>query len=205
MSTRNADEAETWGRGQIHWPSRSWYRLCKMFVRMCFNVPSDGTPDAGRAWDNAKFKHNTSNPAAIPAGVPVYWELPSVADHVALSIGDGRCLSNDIFEAGKISECAIHTITSRWGGQLLGWTEDIDGVRVWEPEPEDEATPNITKFLQADNLQDRLKFLRRIQRHGEPDMARVAKRLETEYQERHSAANKIRELRKKLRRLEVKD
>lgn len=135
MSTRTGKAAGDWGRAhsEVALDGRSWYRRCKEFVRLCFGVPSNGTPDAGTAWDRAKHKHVTSNPFEIPAWVPVFWEQPSVADHVALSIGGGRCLSNDFTRTGKIDEVAIDAITKGWGGTLLGWTEDIDGVRVYEP------------------------------------------------------------------------
>lgn len=138
MAVRKGLAAIRWGRSRVGISTAptstgTWYRWCKVFVRMCFNVPSDGTPDAGKAWDRAKYKHHEIDPSRIPAGVPVFWELPSVADHVALSTGGGKCLSSDIRRRGRIDEVPIELITRSWGGRLLGWTEDIDGVRVYVP------------------------------------------------------------------------
>ncbi|WP_235739030.1 hypothetical protein [Nocardioides alcanivorans] len=132
MTARTGTDAIAWGRAQIRHPTRGWYRWCLVYVRSAFGVPARW-PDAGKAWDNAQRRHKTANAASIPAGVPVFWELPSVADHVALSTGGGMCLSNDIRRKGLIDEVPIDEITRRWGGQLLGWTEDLNGHTVYQP------------------------------------------------------------------------
>ena len=128
---RNRSEAIEWATRQVSNPTRSWYRLCLMFVRMAFGLPG-GTPNAGLAWDWAKHKHPTTDPLVIPAGVPVFWETPGVADHVALSLGNGKCLSNDFKRHGMIDVVSIDAITRGWNCRLLGWTEDLNGVRVWK-------------------------------------------------------------------------
>jgi hypothetical protein len=155
--TRVGKAAADWGRAnsEVAPDGLNWFRRCKMFVRLCFAVPSDGTPDAGRAWDQADFRHREGNPMAIPAWVPVFWEQPTVADHVALSIGGGLCLSNDFLRGGRVDVCKIDDITRGWGGTLLGWTEDIDGVRVWsppapKPEPEPEPKPTRVQLARVD-------------------------------------------------------
>ncbi|MDN7120322.1 hypothetical protein INN71_02835 [Nocardioides sp. ChNu-153] len=140
MAIRTPAEAIAWGR---HWVTSrddaptstdDWYRWCLVFVRSCFGVAARYSM-AGQAWDHAQLKHRTSDPDTIPAGVPIFWELPGEADHVALSLGGGWCLSNDILRRGRIDRVRIDTITRAWGGQLQGWTEDLNGVRVWRPEP----------------------------------------------------------------------
>jgi hypothetical protein len=128
MRTRR--EAVAWARGQIDRPSKDYTRLCLQFVRLSFDLPPV-EPDAGRAWDNAKRKHATSNPGAIPFGVPVFWELSSEADHVALSIGGGLCISTDVKRTGRADVVRIASITSGWNGKLLGWTEDLNGFPVY--------------------------------------------------------------------------
>lgn len=167
MAIRTGPAARAWGRAQITKTSAptstgNWYRWCKVFVRMCFNVPSDGTPDAGRAWDRAKFKHVESDPKKIPADVPVFWELPSVADHVAYSTGGGMCLSNDILREGRVDEVPIDLITRKWGGRLLGWTEDIDSKRVYEAPTPPNAPSGPTRVSRA--RADVLKAIARLKR-----------------------------------------
>lgn len=158
---RTTRDAITWGRAWIGstqkapTTSGTWYRWCLVFVRSCLGVDALH-PSAGAAWDNAQRKHRTSDPSEIPAGVPVFWETPGEADHIALSVGDGRCLSNDIRTPGRIDEVPIDEITRTWGATLLGWTEDLNGVTVYTPPP-----PDLTRGPVVDS---RIKQLRRDRR-----------------------------------------
>lgn len=127
---RSPSEAVAWGREQVDHPVKDFTRLCLQFVRMAYGLPVVH-PDAGTAWDLAELRHPTRTANSIPRGVPVFFELPSVADHVALSLGDGWCLSNDVLRTGRIDRVRIDAIVQRWGAQLLGWTEDLNGHRVF--------------------------------------------------------------------------
>lgn len=140
--TRTGQAAVDWAMKEAAHASRDWYRDCKMFVRLAFLVPSDGTPNAGAAWDRAHFKHPTSDPSSIPLGVPVFWEMESVADHVAVSIGGGIVVSTDWPTSHDVGTVGISTLSNSWHGRLLGWTEDIDGVRVWTPPAPPLPDPN---------------------------------------------------------------
>ena len=111
--------------------NENWHNLCLKFVRTCYGVKAK-EPNAKKAWENARFKHSTTNTKAIPAGVPVFWKTRTVNWHVAISIGDGKCISTDIFRRGKPDIVGIDTLSKAWGATLLGWTEDVNGVRVYE-------------------------------------------------------------------------
>ena len=111
--------------------NENWHNLCLKFVRTCYGVKAK-EPNAKKAWENARFKHSTTNAKAIPAGVPVFWKTRTVNWHVAISIGDGKCISTDIFRRGKPDIVGIDTLSKAWGATLLGWTEDVNGVRVYE-------------------------------------------------------------------------
>lgn len=108
--------------------------MCKKFVRETYDVASDGTPDAIGAWNRAKHRHAQTDPMRIPRGVPVFWR-GGRHGHVALSAGDGFCWSTDIERRGYPDRVDIRLIAQQWGMELLGWTEDIDGVRVFTPPP----------------------------------------------------------------------
>lgn len=130
--TRTPEQAIEWGTARIG--DFGWDNLCLSFVRQSFGIDYVGDwptseRQAGRAWDRAKHKHPTSDAGAIPRGVPVFWELATEADHVALSLGNGWCLSNDFVVDGRIDKVRIADISNRWG-RLLGWTEDLVGNRV---------------------------------------------------------------------------
>jgi len=89
-----------------------------------------GFPSAIAAWNGAKYRHGISNPSAVPAGVPVYWGGGAYG-HVALSTGGGGVISTDFPTMGKIGRGTISGIGSAWHKPLLGWTEDINGKRIY--------------------------------------------------------------------------
>ncbi|HWW95516.1 MAG TPA: transglycosylase SLT domain-containing protein [Vicinamibacteria bacterium] len=104
------------------------HNLCLVFVRTMFDV-GPMYPTAASAWIGAQYKHvGDTNP---PSGVPVWWSGGSSgAGHVALSIGNGKIVSSDI-AGGRVGLVPLAKIHDAWGLNYLGWSEDIDGKRVW--------------------------------------------------------------------------
>ena len=129
MAVRMGKAAVDFAAGQVGNPSRNWTGICLIFVRNCFNV-GPVNPDAHAGYRAAKFKHGTAG--TPPLGVPVWW-TGGQHGHVAISTGDGNCFSSDIKRKGKIDKVPISLITRRWGMLYRGWTEDINGVRIWRP------------------------------------------------------------------------
>lgn len=116
--------------------------LCLQRVRLCYHVDSK-YPDAASAWRNAAHRHPQVDPAQIPRGVPVFWTGGSAGHgHIAIATGDGECWSTDILRGGHWDKVPIGLIRRRWGLTLVGWTEDLNGVRVYDPtNQEDDMTP----------------------------------------------------------------
>ena len=144
--TRTGTKAIAWAKAQVSDPTRNWHNLCLMFVRSCYGVAAR-EPNAKRAWETAKHRHATTNAAAIPAGVPVWWNTKTTNDHVAISAGNGMCYSTDV-PRGKVGLIGITDLSRRWGATLLGWSEDINGVRVYTPP----AKPKTVKYRVATRL-----------------------------------------------------
>jgi peptidoglycan hydrolase-like protein with peptidoglycan-binding domain len=117
---RTGPQAIAWARTQ----TKGWGGLCLKFVRTAFDVPSKYAT-AHEGWTAAQHKHSTSNPGSIPAGVPV-WFSPN---HVAVSAGGGNILTTDSSAPGPHEASITHWLSIS-GETLLGWTEDINGVRV---------------------------------------------------------------------------
>lgn len=118
-------------------PSTGW---CLKAVRTCYGVdaldftPNDGkSPWAVEAYEGAENQHPTKNPADIPRGVPVFWSKDGRPGHIAIATGNGNCYSTDISRPGYFDEVPISRISTTWGMTLLGWTEDLNRVRVYEP------------------------------------------------------------------------
>lgn len=126
------------------------FGMCKMAVRQQYSVPSDGSPDAAAAWSRAKLRHPTSDPDVIPRGVPVWWTGGSSGHgHVAISAGGGMCWSTDIRRTGYFDRVPIAHIREAWGLRLVGWSEDIDGVRVWSAPLPPPVEPTRGKAVDA--------------------------------------------------------
>ena len=147
--TRTGTKAIAWAKAQASDPTRNWHNLCLMFVRSCYGVAAR-EPNAKRAWETAKHRHATTNAASIPAGVPVFWRTRTVNWHIAISIGGGYCYSTDI-PRGKVGRIGITDLSRRWGATLLGWTEDLNGVRVYTA-PAEPAKPKTVRYKVATRL-----------------------------------------------------
>lgn len=115
---------------------------CMMRNRLLVDAPAigdydgDGTADAEDGWKFAKHRHVTSDPTAIPGGVFVWWGGGSRDNgHVAFTdpVKRGYCWSTDIERTGYFDLVPIARIRESWRLPLLGWSEDIDGVRVYDP------------------------------------------------------------------------
>ncbi|QXT62763.1 peptidoglycan-binding domain-containing protein [Tessaracoccus palaemonis] len=133
-ATRTGTAAIAWAKAQSTKPSRSWHNLCLMFVRSCLGVSAHYLT-ARLAWLGAEHRHETTNAASIPAGVPVFWRTGTVNWHIAISAGDGYCWSSDIGGKGKVGKIGIDALSRAWNAELLGWTEDLNGVRVYSGKP----------------------------------------------------------------------
>jgi hypothetical protein len=136
---RHRRAAIAWARAQISSPVKDFTGLCLQFVRMAFGLASL-YGSAIVAWDNAERKHPTTDAKTIPRGVPVFWRIGKFG-HVALSLGGGLCLSTDVRRRGRVDIVRIDHIREAWGAQLLGWTEDLNGVTVWQNKPKAPAAP----------------------------------------------------------------
>lgn len=130
----------TYARRESQAPSRDWTGWCAVFTRKAFGAPAigdhdgDGSADAEDVWKAAKHKHKTSNPAEIPRGVPIFWSGGrGDHGHAAVSAGNGVMWSTDIKRPGHVDLVQIDEVRRKWGLTLLGWTEDINGVRVYTP------------------------------------------------------------------------
>ena len=115
--------------------------ICLILVRECYGIPPggnanmDGDADAFDAWFRSEHKHPETNPARVPRGVPIFWQGGSANHgHVAIATGfSGNCWSTDIKRKGYFDRCKITQIHEDWNLKLLGWTEDLNGVRVHQP------------------------------------------------------------------------
>lgn len=107
--------------------------FCKREVRECYRITVSRSADAAQAWANARIRHPENDPSSIPRGVPVFWLGGSEGHgHVAIATGESGMWSTDIIRSGYFDRTGINRVARQWGLRLVGWSEDLDGVRVWK-------------------------------------------------------------------------
>lgn len=135
---------------------------CEKFVRECFGFPAR-YPSATLAWNATKRRH--SDITRAPAGVPIFWELHRAnknhgLGHVALSVGNGNCITTSYGPGGAIAQVGIAKLTADWGMSIRGWTEDYHGKTVWKGQ-----APGNGRHVVADRtIRARLAKVRGIKR-----------------------------------------
>lgn len=104
---------------------------------MCDNAWGIGVDlfrDAYAAWKGSS-QHGPDE--AIPLGAPVYWTHILIGGtptrelgHAAIYAGDGWIWSIDIKRShpGRVDLVPLDLVRTKWGGQFLGWTDDLEGV-----------------------------------------------------------------------------
>lgn len=109
-------------------------RTCLYFARIALQVPRR-FPTAMSAWVHARYRHRTSI-WSIPPGVPVFTKGASAAGHIAISLGNGWVRSTDWPRDGLVGDVQLTTLLAKWRHRYLGWSEDLNGVRVWNLGPQ---------------------------------------------------------------------
>jgi len=133
--TRTGNDAIAWARDHMRWSEG----YCLQWVRSCFDVGSRD-PDAATAWRNAFGRHPVNSGDHCPRAVPIYWTGGSRGyGHIALSVGNGNCISTDAGGSGVCAKVSIDGLTRAWGQNFMGWAESVNGVRVFQAKPKPPA------------------------------------------------------------------
>lgn len=159
-------------------PSRNWTGLCLMFTRSMYDV-GPKYPSASVAWHNVKKKRRVEFGGEAPRGAPVWWTGGANGyGHVAISVGGGYCWSTDFARTGKVDLVRIDDITKAWNLNFEGWSEDLNGVDVWEKyEP---PTPRVDRIVE---LAQEAKKIAKVRDKVEDldEIIRIAKRWSRKY------------------------
>lgn len=147
--TRTGADAEAYARSRVgtNMPDAG---LCLQCTRENFAIPAL-YGSAEDAWQYATNKHTGRPPAG--SVVPVFWNTPSVYNHVATYLSNGQVVTTNGARIELWS--SIDAITSAFGGPYQGWSEDLNGVRVYgsnepTPEPPEKTVTYIGKTTSKD-------------------------------------------------------
>jgi len=115
---------------------------CERYTEDVFGVPTSGRheADAFGAWEDAKYKHPDETPPA-DVSVPIYFNWSGNVDGIYKNWGHacvwdkGTIYTDPLHGEGHVTYPSIGAIQKAYGlGSYLGWTEDIENLRVVEEE-----------------------------------------------------------------------
>jgi hypothetical protein len=151
-ATRSASEAVAWIRHQHDVGSTAWGGMCLSDCRQAWGLPGVYANANEARRHCKKFHKYTGDPDDIPYGAPVWSDRPggSTYGHIFIAGGHNRqgrriFWSNDIGSYGRISAVTIDAFRSRWGHEILGWGEDLNGYALNLPK-----SPNQKKHDEHD-------------------------------------------------------
>ena len=95
-----------------------WYRRCLAFVNAAWGhtIPRLGMATARQSMNAGPLQQGVP-----PRGAAAYYNTSGYAGHVALGLGDGSVLSNDIVVPGRIDRVPYNIFSSRWGAPYMGY------------------------------------------------------------------------------------
>lgn len=83
------------------------------------------------AWNASTGKHPETDPMKIPRGYVIFWSGGSRGfGHIAISLGNGLCLSTDILRTGLFDVVPITRIHEAWGLTLLGYATNFENEDI---------------------------------------------------------------------------
>jgi hypothetical protein len=149
--------------------------MCLQEIRKLYEI-GPSAPDAAGAWRRAKYKHTLASAEDlrhVPAGVPVFWLGGSSGHgHIAMHAGSkpgtttDDVWSTDFLEAGRLDRVDASLIGPKWGMQLVGWAEDLNGVRIYEPITLNRVTAARAKIGEAIRLLEAAPKNRAVVQHA---------------------------------------
>lgn len=151
--TRTPEQAIAWTHQRGLIPDESGRPVgaagwCKRETRSAYGVPSDGSKDAAEAFRRTQRRHSTAT--VPPRGAVMWWTGGRNGHgHVAISLGDGTIRTTDLPTSGRWGTVTRTRPVTDWGLTYVGWSEDIDGVRVFVPPRKPSRLANLRKRLLA--------------------------------------------------------
>ncbi|WP_329000899.1 C40 family peptidase [Kribbella sp. NBC_00709] len=110
--------------------SHGYYQLCARLAANIWGRPRAGYLSAAEQWhEMVTTNHAHPSDRQPPAGALVFWATGGPYGHVAVYVGNGRIVSNDIGDAvageGGVYLVDFGLIESQWGATYLGWASPI--------------------------------------------------------------------------------
>lgn len=106
---------------------------CLAYAREMFGAPG-GVTWAWQAWENAKYKHSASEALPTDVDVLLWYSYKGTEGHVTVNVV-GRGIYSSPYQRGTTHAvlASIADVERIYGVVYVGWSEDVNGVRVCEP------------------------------------------------------------------------
>lgn len=106
--------------------SHGYYQLCARLAANIWGRPRAGYFSAAEQWRQMVATNNAHRlDRQPPIGALLFWATGGPYGHVAVYVGNGRIVSNDIGDAvageGGVYLVDFGLIESKWGATYLGW------------------------------------------------------------------------------------
>jgi hypothetical protein len=107
-----------------------YYQLCARLAANIWGRPRAGYFSAAEQWRQMVATNNAHpDDRRPPTGALVFWATGGPYGHVAVYVGNGRIVSNDINDVvpgeGGVYLVDFGLIESKWGATYLGWAPPI--------------------------------------------------------------------------------
>jgi hypothetical protein len=122
--------ADAVGRAHRLVGGHGYYQLCARLASNIWGRPRAGYYSAAEQWRQMVAAGEAHlDDRQLPVGALVFWATGGPYGHVAVYIGDGHIVSNDINDRfpgeGGVYDVEFGLIESRWGATYLGWAPPI--------------------------------------------------------------------------------
>ncbi|GAB2615179.1 CHAP domain-containing protein [Kribbella endophytica] len=106
-----------------------YYQLCARLAANIWGRPRAGYVSAAQQWSQMVATGNAHLDRQPPLGALVFWDTGGLYGHVAVYVGAGRIVSNDIHDQfpgeGGVYLVDLTAIEAEWGATYLGWAPPI--------------------------------------------------------------------------------
>jgi hypothetical protein len=108
---------------------RGYYQLCARLAANIWGRPRAGYASAAEQWSRMVASGNAHFDRQLPVGALVFWDTGGLYGHVAVYVGNGRIVSNDIRDQfpgeGGVYHVDLAAIETEWNATYLGWAPPI--------------------------------------------------------------------------------
>jgi hypothetical protein len=109
--------------------AHGYYQLCARLAANIWGRPRAGYVSAAEQWSQMVASGNARLDRQPPLGALVFWDTGGLYGHVAVYVGAGRIVSNDIHDQfpgdGGVYLVDLTAIEVEWGATYLGWAPPI--------------------------------------------------------------------------------